>query len=491
VEPRGSVRPRVYTPDVLGTRALRPWLLAAFTSVFVACTAEPLEPARPHLILAVIDTLRADHLGAYGYARETSPFIDALAANGLLFERVRAQAPWTGASMASLWTSRHPSEVGGIVLPDETGVQELGRTPVARLRPGTPTLAQQLADSGYRTRAFVTNGYAGAALGLLDGFEVRVERPLNARDLVDLAIVQIRADLATRDVGPLFVYLHFRDAHEPLQPPEPYRSLFPGRDGGQRDVSHERWRFGDARNLHAEPVRVFRSHKIALYDGAIRFVDDQLSRLADALTDADIRSEAVFAIASDHGEAFWEHSIFEQRFHLDPRGIGGIGHGQSLFGELLDVPLILAGPGVPRMRVASPVRNLDLAPTLLGLARAPAAPGMRGTDLVRALDERALVPLLAFSENIAYGPEARSLTGDRYKLIRYDRSRAGPTELWFDLVAEPAEQPAFGAEPPPAALHLRRELAAIEASLLPDPDPEPALLDAETEAELRALGYGR
>jgi hypothetical protein len=116
---------------------------------------------------------------------------------------------------------------------------------------------------------------------------------------------------------------------------------------------------------------------------------------------------------------------------------------------------------------------------------------MRGTDLLRALGERTLVPLLAFSENIAYGPEARSLTGDRYKLIRYDRSRAGPTELWFDLVAEPAEQPAFGGEPPPAALHLRRELAAIEASLLPDPDPEPALLDAETEAELRALGYGR
>ena len=236
--------------------------------------------------------------------------------------------------------------------------------------------------------------------------------------------------------------------------------------------------------------QVFRSHKIALYDGALRFVDDQLKRFATALGAAKLRSNTVFAIASDHGEAFWEHATFEQRVHLDPRGVGGIGHGHSLFRELLDVPLILAGPGVPRQRVATPVRNLDLAPTLLGLVGAPPLPDARGIDLVRALAEQRLPSLLAFSENIAYGPEARSLTGERYKLIRYLASREGPIEIWLDLAADPSERPQLGVAADDEARYLRDQLAAIEATLVPDVEHEPAAIDAETERALRALGYG-
>jgi arylsulfatase A-like enzyme len=453
-----------------------------------ACAPQSREASPPHLVLALIDTLRRDHLGSYGYARDTSPFIDELASQGLVFERVVAQAPWTGASMASLWTSRHPSEVGGIVLPDPAGLQELGRTPVARLRSGAPTLAQQLRAAGYRTRAFVANPYAGDGLGLLAGFERVLEQPLHARELVDAALAQLGVDLATP--GPVFVYLHFRDIHEPVDPPEPYRSLFPGLDGHAREPAHARWRFGDAADPQAPEVRLFRSHKVALYDGALRFVDDELRRLSDALGAAGVRARSVFAIASDHGEAFWEHASFEQRVHLDPRGLGGIGHGHSLFGELLHVPLVLAGPGVPTRRVATPVRNLDLAPTLLGLAGARPLPDMRGQDLVRALRERRLAPQPAFSENIAYGPEARSLTAGRYKLIRYRATREGPQEVWLDLAADPDERPRARLEDADAARSLRERLDAIEAELAPLA-PEPAQLDAEQEAALRALGYGR
>jgi arylsulfatase A-like enzyme len=461
------------------------WLACAIGG----CERAPDDASPPHLVLVVIDTLRRDHLGLYGYARDTTPFLDGLADEGLVFERAVAQAPWTGASMASLWTSRHPSEVGGIVLPDETGVQELGRTPIARLRRGTPTLAQQLHAAGYRTRAFVANPYAGSALGLLDGFEQVVERPLNARDLVTTALARLRDDLA-ESATPLFVYLHFRDVHEPLEPPEPYRSLFPASDGRERDASHARWRFGDAPDASAAPVRAFRSHKIALYDGALRFVDDELRRLAAALESAGVRERSVFAIASDHGEAFWEHAAFERRVHLDPRGIAGIGHGHSLFRELLDVPLILAGPGVAPGRVTAPVRNLDLAPTLLALAGAAPLPRSRGIDLVGALAREGVPSLLAFSENLAYGAEARSLTGERYKWIRYLASREGPQDVWLDLAADSGELPLPAAEAPAAARALLAPLARIESTLLADAAPEPAEIDPDTEAALRALGYG-
>jgi arylsulfatase A-like enzyme len=485
VEPRRHPA-AAYTRRVRAARDLSRLALAFAALALAACAPEPTGP--PHLVLALIDTLRRDHLGSYGYPRETSPFIDSLAARGLVFERVVAQAPWTGASMASLWTSRHPSEVGGIVLPDEAGLQELGRTPVARLVRGTPTLAGQLRQAGYRTRAFVANPWAGDAVGLLDGFEQVVEQPLDARGLVDAALARLRADLA--EPGPLFLYLHFRDVHEPVAPPEPYRSLFPGLDGHDREPAHARWRFGDAPDPEAPEVRLFRSHKIALYDGALRFVDDELRRLAAGLDAAGLGSHTLFAIASDHGEAFWEHARFERRVHLDPRGLAGIGHGHSLFGELLEVPLILAGPGVPARRVATPVHNLDLAPTLLGRAGASPLPGARGRDLVRALAEQRLTAQPAFSENIAYGPEARSLTGERYKLIRYRATREGPKEVWIDRSAAPGERPQAALDDLASAGRLRARLDALERELGPASAPEPVELDPEQEAALRALGYG-
>lgn len=475
-----------YTRRVRAARDLRCLALAALA--LFACSPRPAPGERPHLVLALIDTLRRDRLGCYGHDRDTSPFIDGLAADGLLFERVVAQAPWTGASMASLWSSRHPSEVGGVVLPDARGIQELGRTPIARLRRGTPTLAEQLREAGYRTRAFVANPYAGDGLGLLAGFERVLELPLDARGLVDAALARLRDDLA--EPGPLFVYLHFRDLHEPLAPPEPYRSRYPGLDGHARQPEQARWRFGDA-DPQAPEVQLFRSHKLALYDGALRFVDDELRRLADGLARAGVRGHTLFAIASDHGEAFWEHARFEQRVQRDPRGIGGIGHGQSLFGELIDVPLVLSGPGVPVARVAIPVRNLDLAPTLLALAGASALPDARGQDLLRALAEGTLAPRAGFSENIAYGPEAHGLTGERYKLIRYRDTREGPREVWLDRAASPDERPLERLDDADAERRLRAELDALEASGAPTAAPEAARLSREQQQALEALGYGR
>ena len=148
--------------------------------VFIACTPE--EPPRPppNFVFVLIDTLRVDRLSAYGHKRDTTPFISELAEQGLRFRRSIAQAPWTGASMASIWTSRLPAEVGGIVLPDEHGVKYLANTDLAPLFAEARTLAQLLTRSGYETIAVVSNPYAGPSLDLLRGFRRQVRKRADA-----------------------------------------------------------------------------------------------------------------------------------------------------------------------------------------------------------------------------------------------------------------------------------------------------------------------
>jgi arylsulfatase A-like enzyme len=462
-----------------------PWL--AILLAWTGCSPTP--QGRPNIVLILVDTLRRDHLGAYGYERDTMPFIDSLARDGILFEDAVAQAPWTSASMASLWTSRLPSVVGGVVQPGRDGLRNLGKTPLLRLGEGPPTLAELLAGAGYLTIAVVANGYAGASVGLLRGFETVLEQPFAAGPLTDAAIDLLEAEIASNPPAPFFLYVHYRDAHEPTDPPAPYRTLFPSDDGAPHSPAHTRWLHGDVEDPGAAEVRAFRSHKLSLYDGALRSIDDQVRRIAAHLEDADLLGETIFVIASDHGEEFWDHAQLGRALHVDPRGISGIGHGHTLFGELLDVPLVLSGAGLPARRVASQVRNLDLAPTLLGLAGVPSEGlGLRGVDLVAALATGDLEALVAISEDIAYGAAARSIEDGRHKLVRYERTRDGRTELLFDRTSDPLEQRDLRAREPEIARRLREALEVREPGERPV-GATPVELDEAKREELRALGY--
>ena len=453
---------------------------------FVACSSPP---ERPNIVLVLVDTLRSDHLRAYGYERDTMPFVDSLARSGLLFEDAVAQAPWTSASMASMWTSRYPSEVGGVVLPGDDGLRNLGKTPRLRMNENVATLSELLSGAGYRTIAAVANGHAGSQIGLLRGFDSKLESPLAAGPLTDAALGLLDKLTASGSPPAFFLYLHYRDAHEPTYPPEPYRSLFPSEDGTPHGRQYARWKHGDAEDPEATEVRAFRSHKLALYDGALRYVDDQVRRIAARLDQAGLLERTIFVLASDHGEEFWEHARLGRRVHLDPRGISGIGHGHTLFRELLDVPLVLSGAGLPARRVATQVRNLDLAPTLIGLAGLSAEGlGMRGVDLVTAIRSGELGPLAALSEDIAYGAGARSVEDGRYKLVRYEATRDGRSELLFDRTADPTERRDLLAERSEIAERLRESLDSGFNDSPPD-WAVPVELDESTREELRALGY--
>ncbi|MBJ18160.1 MAG: hypothetical protein CL933_01935 [Deltaproteobacteria bacterium] len=448
---------------------------------------EPQKP--PNFLFVLIDTLRADHVGTLGYNQPTTPFIDSLAADGRVFENALSQAPWTGASMASLWTSRYPSESGAYVLPDSDGRVWLGKTSSTKLNEELPTVAELLSEFGYDTIAVVTNSYAGEHFDLLRGYGVTRSGFANAAKATDKAIAELDARTENGSDQPFFLYVHYIDPHEPTFPPESYRSLFPSRDGEPHERRHERWAYGREVDPEDADFKSFRDHKINLYDASIRFVDSQIERLSDELERRGLLDSTVFIIASDHGEEFWDHRQFELETHLDPRGSSGVGHGHSLFNQLIHVPLILTGPGITRARVAAPVRNLDIAPTILTLAGVDVADrGFRGTSLLETAEELSRLRLDRFSESLAYGVEAQSLTRDGWKFIRYRETKTGKTEFLFDVSIDKSESREISNQNAAKVAEMRSAVDSILAGMERTRSSD-ATIDEETRNQLQALGY--
>lgn len=467
-------------------REAEPPAPAASAAPVIAAPDAPTRP--PNFVFILIDTLRADHVGTYGYDRDTTPFIDSLARTGLVFENAIAQAPWTGASMASIWTSRYPSEVGAGVLPDESGQRRLGKTGSTKLRKGIPTVHQVLKESGYGTYAFVANAFAGGVFGLLRGYDVARQRKMDGEKLTTAALRVLDSELADGEGEPFFLYVHYIDAHEPTFPPEQYREKFPTEDGKPHTMLHARWQFTNGRDPEDARFQSFYEHKIAVYDASIRFIDAQVERIAKRLEELGVLEDTVFVIASDHGEEFWEHTEFEAEQHVDSRDLAGIGHGQSLFGELTDVPLIVSGVGVPAGRVSTVVRNVDVAPTLFALARIdPAGLDLRGVDLVQ-LATGGSDDLDAFSESIAYGVEAKSFERDGWKLIRYSDTKTDQNEFLYDRSTDPGEHEDRIHDQPELAAELGAALDAAVAGM-DTTRGQKATLDEKTREQLKAIGY--
>lgn len=449
-------------------------------SALLPAACGPPPPARNLLILC-IDTLRADHLGAYGYDRDTSPRIDALATQGTLFENASAQAPWTVPATASLLTSLYPSQHGAEV---EGEVKQLGETPPNQLRAGVATLGQILKNDGLHTALLSANPYLYGRFKR--GFDLAVVERQDAGRLTGTALEWLRQNRDQR----WFLYMQFMDLHQPIEPPEPYFSMFPAGAGGERLPTHTDWRYPRLEDPTDPDFQRFRDHKVALYDGALRYVDAQIGRIVDTLRELDLLDDTLVVITADHGEEFWDHWEIGRLLGHDPRGIWGIGHGHSMFNELLHVPLILRGPSVASGRRSDcPVRHLDVAPTALEQLALSPEPVMRGISLQRWIAPGgggdACPDLPQIAESPAYGPDSRAVTWRGRKLIE----RADGVRMLFDLREDPGERHnRIGQEPVAAeALTgiLERELATGERQ----PPSERMEFDPETEAQLRALGY--
>jgi arylsulfatase A-like enzyme len=374
----------------------------------------------PNLIVLVIDALRADRLSCYGNPHPTSPAIDAVAAEGVLFEQAMAQCSFTPPAMASILTGRYVPSHG--LLGWES-----------RLAPAETTLADVVAGAGYRSAAFVYLNLL-TRHGLSDGFGEGEEMVEGAERLTALAKAWIEKDRAT----PFFLLLHCYDVHRPYTPPAPYDTLFDPAyagtiDGGNETIDAVN---SGARAISPEDAR----HLAALYDGEIRCVDDTLGRFFAWLRETGLVDETVLVITSDHGEMLAERDAPRLRYTHDP----------SLYDGVMRIPLIVRGPGVPRgVRAGAQVREIDIMPTALDLLDIDVPASVQGVSLFDAEGAARSEPLPAYADVYPEPtrPE-RYLRALRVSGMKVIHNLTHGTWEKYDLAADPSESRNVWAGPP-------------------------------------------
>jgi arylsulfatase A-like enzyme len=419
--------------------------------------AERRRDERPSIILISLDTLRADHLGCYGYARPTSPRLDAFAAQGIRFDHPISQAPWTRPS--------HRAMLGGLYPSDRAGRNER-------------FLAVPLWHAGYRTIAATGGGQVDSRFGFGAGFEeYRVESWTDEPE-------RFVEGVAASAPGPFFLFLHTFAIHEPYTEKQFADGLPRGRIG-ERFTKPLQQRLGDS--ITGDEKR----YAEALYDGGIAWTDERVGRLLDAARAAGWLDRAIVVVTSDHGEQFWEHGTW--------------GHGQHLYDHQLRVPLLVSLPAPLRREwgreatvgrvVGEQVRLVDLYPTLLELTGTPRPRVVAGRSLVPILRGGTLPPVEAFAENVNIRPvERKGLRTDRFKFIlTFPRQppREGREEIQlFDLRSDPGERVNLAERYPDAVRDLLERLARHRQGETNDYEEElPEDLDPELRKRLQALGY--
>lgn len=339
-------------------------IAAALAGSISGCSREA---ERPDVLLVLLDALRADHLGCYGYERPTSPRIDAFAASGLMFRHAYSQAPWTKPSIPTLFTSLHPIQ-HGVYEGEARG--SAGALESDVLSEEAFTIAEAFGAAGYRTAAYVNNAHLQASQGFAQGFGIYEQGSLDAKEINRRFLEFADADRRR----PFFAYLHYLDAHWPFRPEPPFDRLFPT-PKGTLEFTKEEWR--GLRDRINDGIQSLgpedRARLIALHDGAIAELDSRIGELLDALEARGALRRTVILLTSDHGEELFDH--------------GKVGHGGTLFEEVLKIPMILAVPAGRRGEASDVVaRTLDVFPTLLDAAGIPIPRGLEGRSLVGARD---------------------------------------------------------------------------------------------------------
>jgi arylsulfatase A-like enzyme len=477
---------------VLGTsigRSREPWstvppaaFVAAVALLLCAGGCEGRGDERPGIVLLLIDTLRADHLGAYGFDAEISPRLDELAAESIVFENCYAQAPWTPPSMGSLFTSLAPEVHGLHRFTDHQFLDPDSARLRASVLPGDAvTLAEGLRDAGYRTAGFVANPWLHRNWGLAQGFELyrdgRLGKPIPALALTTDA----RAWVEEHPPGePFFLYLHFMEVHGPyLAPRADFAALWKELESETPRVLRDDQTPKDHLDVHPswadESLHNRLDYWKARYAAGVRLFDRRIGSFLDFLEESGVLDRSYLIVTSDHGEELFEH--------------GGWGHGKTLRDHQLLVPLIVRPPGGVEggRRIRDPVRLVDLMPTLLSLADATPPAGMQGVDLSPLLHGAEVAsPPVFFSTGVLGHPDMFAVRKGRYKLI----VEGGATEL-FDVVADPGETTDLSGRDPTIEDELRELLAehlepSSAATRLP---ARSADIPDELRERLRALGY--
>jgi arylsulfatase A-like enzyme len=425
--------------------------------------------------------LRPDHLGCYGYDRATSPTIDRLAAEGIRFKSTFSSTTWTLPAHLAMMTSL-PDLVHGVIseafLLDEKRI----------------TLAEILKDRGYNTYGIFTGPFLLPLWGFSQGFDKYIDATLYDKALEGAgmlnaaergrttpgAMEEVKTILEANKNHPFFLFLHLFDVHPDFDPPPPYDTLFDPDYSGNisgKDIMNNPLVNKDMPTRDLE-------HLQALYDGEIRFVDEQgIAKLLELLSENELLDNTLLVITSDHGEEFFEHGVF--------------GHRQNLFDTTLRIPLIFWCPQLVKAGriVDQQVRIIDIMPTILDLVEIPQSPEGLGKSLVSLINvsgqekfSRSL-----FAEVQSSGCYLETLRSENFKFIRdYKKLK----KYYYNLEEDHLELDPLKDQEDPSFLsaqeqYLSRRFALVSyKEKLPwgDSNKSPEM-DAELRERLRSLGY--
>ncbi|HWP64492.1 MAG TPA: sulfatase-like hydrolase/transferase [Candidatus Limnocylindria bacterium] len=418
--------------------------------------------AGSNVVLITIDTLRARNLGIYGYERDTSPHIDALGREGAVFLNAFSSTSWTIPSLASLLTSRHAT-------------QHRTLQPRSKLPETLPYLPELLQREGYETATFIQSAYPLLAMGFARGFAL-LERPANSKTPKILAWLREQAKADER----FFLWVHYSEPHTPYTPSPGYDKLFvPESWKDKRDFARY-WNSQECMQFYDKDPDAARL-RMGFYDARIRESDQHVGEIMAELKRLGIADRTMVILSADHGEEFFEHR--------------GCDHGQTLYDEVLHIPLIIRHPSVvpPGRRVTEQVREIDVMPTILDALELPIPPGVAGQSLLPlARGEGRGRPLLGgFLSNTEQAVVIRH-HGMKYV---YSPNRTAlrqrqqqETEELYDLVADPGERNNLALSGHPRLEYFRRKAKRWVEGPRP-PAATEVHFDEATVARLRALGY--
>ncbi len=454
------------------------------------------------VILLWADTLRSDHLDAYGYERETAPMLKRFASEGVLFENNISQATWTKVSTPSVLTSLYPSTHGVKNFSDY-------------LPSSATTLAEVYRGSGYATVSFASNLFTAQFTNLHQGFEElhedgslqEVGSSKTSREFVDRFTRWLERH---RDV-PFFAFLHLYDPHDPFEPRPPYDRLWadPAKkeEHTQNQEKVRAFIQDPLGKLFGMPSRdellkagldpeAYAAHDQDWYDGSIHGMDAEIGRIFERLRELGLDEGTLVVFAGDHGEEFLEH--------------GQMFHGQSVYGELTRVPLIFRWPGgiAQGVRVENVTETVDVMPTLLSLSRIPLPEGMQGESLVPLLigkesefRDRPAISEKAVTKAGEGAPwpadtESYSIIDSGFKLIHHRTRREGTPEYeLFDAIEDPLDRNDISSQHPDEVKRLSALLEGwykmANAARLPADSENTSGLSQQQLERLRSLGYIR
>jgi arylsulfatase A-like enzyme len=489
-------------------------------SVMAIGCARPTEVhTPPNIVLITIDALRADALSFAGHVNQTSPNLDAFTSESVVFRQAMTSYPGTAPAMPSLMTGLYPSFEGvdAWSRASRHGFNDF-ESPGERDRSGLTNnlrmLAEILDEAGYATIGFNTNPNLSKNENFNQGFDEyhqfevylesvrknRTHRLVGNYPPADVVVDEVVGRLQTGFDGPAFLWIHLMEPHSPYLPPARFARLFAGPESGFSDLeineslyqvlytqqgslrAAKRYPSPEERGLDRS---VFRDRLWGLYEGEIRFCDEQIQRLFDALHQHTLWDNTLIMVTADHGEEFFDH---DHVVHHDLTGLAE---------ELIHIPLILKLPsGRPRgLSIGELVRMVDFAPTILdyaGLANESTA--MDGTSLRPLIEGRSTPPRVAYFSTITLGivRDARW----KYRLEKKPAAKGPGIERLYDIVADPMEEHDVAEMHPEVVEKMRRQYQLFALGLAARKPPNDGAListhdgaDREELEQLEALGY--